>query len=132
VIMASIMAAGMIPPLAIALSVTLFKKDYTEMEKRIGLNNWVSGLSFISEGAIPFVKTYRKRIHIPLILGSILAAMIVTLFETSVPAPHGGIFVVALMSHWWGFVIAILSGMLLATLVMKVMKMIGDQPHETT
>lgn len=132
IIMAAIMAAGMIPPLAIALSVTLFKKDYTEMEKRLGLNNWVSGISFITEGAIPFIKTYRNRIHIPLVLGSILAAMIVTLFETSVPAPHGGLFVLALMTHWWGFVVAILSGMILATLMMKVMKIIGDQTHETT
>jgi PTS system fructose-specific IIC component len=58
--------------------------------------------------------------------------MIVTLFEVSVPAPHGGLFVLALMTHWWGFVIAIISGMFLATLMMKVMKIIGDQTHETT
>ena len=131
IIMAAIMVAGMTPPLAIALSVLIFKKDFTEMEIRLAKNNLATGLSFISEGAIPFVKTYKNKVHLPIIIGSILAAMMIAIFKTSVPAPHGGIFVIFLMTHWWGFIIALVSGTMLSALLIKIMFIIGA-PYERT
>lgn len=131
ILMAAIMAAGMIPPLAIALSVFLFKRDYTEAERALGKNNWITGISFITEGAIPFVKTYQHKIHLPIVIGSMLAAMLITVFETSVPAPHGGLFVIFFMSSWWGFLISLSAGMVLSVLLMKVTKMLGDKNNET-
>lgn len=131
ILMAAIMVAGMTPPLALASGVLFFKKDFTDMEIRLAKNNIATGLSFISEGAIPFVKTYKSKVHLPLIIGSILAAMIIAIFKTSVPAPHGGIFVVFLMTSWWGFLIALVSGTMLSALLIKIMFLLGA-PHERT
>lgn len=124
VLMAAIMAAGMVPALAIALSTFVFKSDYSEAEKIQGKNNWMLGLSFITEGAIPFVKEHKQSLHLSLIIGSMFAAMLVAMFQTSVPAPHGGIFVVFLMDNWWGFVISVVAGMMLSTLLIKFFKWI--------
>lgn len=129
IIMAAIMVAGMTPPLALAFDVFVFKKDFTELDIKLGKTNIATGLSFISEGAIPFVRTYKQKVHIPLIIGSILAAMIVAIFQTSVPAPHGGIFVIFLMSNWWGFLIALVSGTMLSALLIKMLFILGA-PHE--
>lgn len=131
ILMASIMVAGMIPPLSLALSTFLFKNDFTEAERKIGKNNWMSGLSFTTEGAIPFVKSYQYKVHIPLILGSILSTIIVVLFKTSVPAPHGGIFVIFFMTSWWGFMIALLSGTIFSSLLIKIIFILGEKNERT-
>lgn len=131
ILMASIMVSGMVPPLALALATVLFKNNFSEAERKLGKNNWMTGLSFITEGAIPFVKTYQRKVHLPLIIGSLLAAMIVAMFKTAVPAPHGGIFVIFLMTSWWGFLIALISGTVLSTLLIKIMFMLGET-HERT
>lgn len=120
ILMASIMAAGMTPPLGVALSTFLFKKLYTEEEQKIGKSNWITGASFITEGAIPFAKKDPKVMRPALIIGSMLAAVIVAIFGVSVPAPHGGIFVVFLMSNWWGFLIAITVGMVASALYIGI------------
>lgn len=127
VLMASIMAAGMIPPLALALALTIFKKEFSETEYKVRKNLAVTGLSFITEGAMPFVKTYQKRVHVPIIIGSLLAAMVCAMFQTTVPAPHGGIFVIFLMTNWWGFLIALASGSLISVLLIKIFFILGRE-----
>lgn len=127
ILMASIMAAGMIPPLAIALSLMIFKKDFQESERKMHQQLAVTGLSFITEGAIPFIKTYQQHLHLPIIIGSIFAAMICAMFQTSVPAPHGGIFVIFLMTNWWGFLVALSSGTLLSSMLIKIFIILGRE-----
>ena len=120
ILMASIMAAGMIPPLGIALATLLFKNKFSEEEKDAGKANWMMGISFITEGAIPFAASNPK-IYVPiLIFGSAIAGALVGLFQTSVPAPHGGLFVVLIMQNWWGFLIALASGMTVTALLLKL------------
>ncbi|MDO9628476.1 MAG: fructose-specific PTS transporter subunit EIIC [Acholeplasmataceae bacterium] len=120
ILMAAIMAAGMTPPLGIALATLLFKNLYTEEEIKQGQSNWITGASFITEGAIPFYKKNPKVVRPALIIGSSLAAVIVALFGVSVPAPHGGIFVVFLMTNWWGFLIALSVGTLASALYIGI------------
>lgn len=131
ILMAAVMVSGMIPPLAIALALTLFKKDFTEQECQQRKNNLMMGLSFVSEGALPFVKTYTYKIHVPIIIGSILGAMAVAMLQTSIPVPHGGIFVIFFTTTWWKFLLALLGGTLISALLIKIMMMIGE-PHERT
>ena len=120
ILMASIMAAGMTPPLGVALSTLFFKNLYTDEEIKIGRSNWITGASFITEGAIPFVKKNPRIVHPALILGSVLAALIVAIIGVSVPAPHGGIFVVFLMTNWWGFLIAVTLGTIASALYIGI------------
>ncbi len=120
ILMASIMAAGMIPPLGIALATLIFKNKFTEEERDAGKANWMMGISFITEGAIPFAAGNPK-IYLPILIsGSAIAGALVGLFQTSVPAPHGGLFVVLIMQNWWGFLIALVSGMIVTALLLKV------------
>ncbi len=129
IIMAAIMAAGMTPPLALWLCVLLFKKDFSETEIKLGKQNIGTGLSFISEGAIPFVKAYKHKVHLPIMVGSMFAALVIAIFATSVPAPHGGIFVIFLMTHWYGFPIALIAGTIMSAVLIKIMFIIGES-HE--
>ncbi|MDY0295040.1 MAG: PTS fructose transporter subunit IIC [Acholeplasmataceae bacterium] len=131
ILMAAVMVSGMIPPLAIALALTLFKKDFTQAEYLQRKNNMMMGLSFISEGAIPFVKTYKAKVHFPIIIGSILGAMVVAMLQASIPAPHGGIWIIFFTTTWWKFLIALFGGTLIAALLMKIMMLLGA-PHERT
>lgn len=96
-IMASVMAGGMTPPLVIALTTLLFKQQYTIEERNAGISNWFMGLSFITEGAIPFVATRPKKVLPTIIISSAITGALVMLFQVSLPAPHGGIFVFALL-----------------------------------
>lgn len=100
-IMASVMAGGMVPPLAIALSTTIFKNQYTESERNAGISNWFMGLSFITEGAIPFAATRPKKVIPSIVIGSALTGALVMAFNISLGAPHGGIFVFALLRNNW-------------------------------
>ena len=92
-IMAAVMAGGMIPPLAIALSTTLFKNRWTKDEQNSGLVNYVMGLAFISEGAIPFAAKDPLRVIPSCIAGSAVAGGLSMFFGCSLRAPHGGISV---------------------------------------
>lgn len=96
--MAAVMAGGMVPPLAIAIA-TLFKRDkiWDQADKDGGVTNWVMGASFITEGAIPFASKYPKSVIISNIIGAALAGLLVGLLQIGIQAPHGGIFVIALV-----------------------------------
>ncbi|MCM3055393.1 MULTISPECIES: fructose-specific PTS transporter subunit EIIC [Bacillaceae] len=108
--MAAVMAGGMIPPLAIALATTFFKNKFTDEERRSGLSNYLLGISFITEGAIPFAASDPLRIIGSSIVGSAIAGGLTQLWNTAIPAPHGEIFVIALAERPFMFLIALLIG----------------------
>ncbi len=88
-IMAAVMAGGMVPPLAIALCTTFFKNRFTENERKSGVVNYIMGLSFITEGAIPFAAGDPIHILPPCIVGSAVAGALSMAFKCGLPAPHG-------------------------------------------
>lgn len=96
-VMASVMAAGMIPPLGIAISTAFNKKLWTKEEREAGLANWIMGISFITEGAIPFAAKNAKVIIPASMVGAAIAGMLSAAFGVTLAAPHGGIFVFALV-----------------------------------
>ncbi|NMO94598.1 PTS fructose transporter subunit IIABC [Paenibacillus lemnae] len=120
--MAAVMAGGMVPPLAIALSTTFFKNKFTEQEQKSGITNYVMGLSFITEGAIPFAAADPLRVLTSCILGSAVAGGLTQLWSINVPAPHGGIFVAALANHALLFLLAVLIGSIVSGLVLGLWK----------
>ena len=121
ILMAAVMAAGMTPPLGIALSTLVFKKKFSEEEIKLGKNNWIMGATFVTEGAIPFVQKKPKAVLPAIIIGSALAGALIGFFETSVMTPHGGVFVIFMMENWLGFIISILSGMVVTTIILRVL-----------
>ncbi|WP_100489001.1 PTS fructose transporter subunit IIABC [Sporolactobacillus pectinivorans] len=120
--MAAVMAGGMVPPLAIALATTFFKNKFTDDEKKAGITNYVLGLSFITEGAIPFAASDPLRIICSSIIGSATAGALTQLWKVNIPAPHGGIFVVALSNQPFLFIAAILIGAVIAGLIIGFWK----------
>lgn len=120
--MAAVMAGGMVPPLAIALASTFFKHKFTESERKSGLTNYVLGLSFITEGAIPFAAADPLRVLTSCIIGSAVAGGLTQLWDINVPAPHGGIFVAALSSNALLFILAVLIGAVISGLTLGLWK----------
>ena len=110
VVMAAVMAAGMVPPLAVFVSTLLFKDKFTEEERNSGLTNIVMGLSFITEGAIPFGAADPARAIPSFIVGSALTGALVGMAGIKLMAPHGGIFVIALTSNALLYLLFILIG----------------------
>lgn len=109
-IMAAVMAGGMVPPIAIALGTTFFKNCFTESERQTTVTNYIMGLSFITEGAIPFAASDPLRIIPPCIIGSAAAGALSMAFGCGSRAPHGGIFVVGIMDNAPMFIAAVLIG----------------------
>ncbi|WP_270787107.1 fructose-specific PTS transporter subunit EIIC, partial [Enterococcus faecium] len=99
VVMASVMAGGMVPPLAIFVATRLFKNKFSKTDQDAGLTNIVMGLSFVTEGSIPFAAADPIRAIPSFIIGSALTGGLVGAFGIKLLAPHGGIFVVFLLSH---------------------------------
>ncbi|SFH51092.1 PTS fructose transporter subunit IIABC [Pisciglobus halotolerans] len=117
-LMAAVMAGGMVPPLAIALASTFFKHKFTEDERKSGLTNYVLGLSFITEGAIPFATADPLRIIGSSVIGSVIAGGLTQLWDISIPAPHGGIFVIPLANHRLLFLLALAIGSIISALIL--------------
>jgi fructose PTS system EIIBC or EIIC component len=120
--MAAVMAGGMVPPLAIALATTFFKHKFTEQERKSGVTNYVMGLSFITEGAIPFAAADPLRVLTSCILGSAVAGGLTQLWSINVPAPHGGIFVAALANHALLFLLAVIIGAVISGMLLGLWK----------
>ncbi|MFT8709312.1 MAG: fructose-specific PTS transporter subunit EIIC [Sporolactobacillus sp.] len=120
--MAAVMAGGMVPPLAIALATTFFKHKFNEEERKAGLTNYVLGLSFITEGAIPFAAADPLRIICSSVIGSATAGALTQFWKVNIPAPHGGIFVVALSNQPLLFIASILIGAVIAGLIIGLWK----------
>ncbi|KRN11341.1 fructose-specific phosphotransferase system, enzyme IIABC [Liquorilactobacillus mali KCTC 3596 = DSM 20444] len=120
--MASVMVGGMIPPLAIAIATTIWKNKFTEDERKAGISNYVLGISFITEGAIPFAIADPLRVIGSCIIGSVIGGGLAQLWKVSVPAPHGGLWVVLLMHNPLYFVLALIIGAAVAGTIYGIWK----------
>ena len=121
-VMAAVMAGGMVPPLAIALCTTFFKNRFTENERKAGVTNYVMGLSFITEGAIPFAASDPLRVIPSMVAGSATAGALSMAFDCTLRAPHGGIFVVPTIGNPIMYLAAILIGAVIGCAVLSVLK----------
>ena len=122
VVMASVMAGGMVPPLAIFIATVLFKNKFTKDQKEAGLTNIVMGLSFVTEGAIPFAAADPLRAIPSFVIGSALTGALVGAFNIQLMAPHGGIFVVLLLSKPLLFLLFILIGAIVSGIIFGLLK----------
>ena len=121
-VMAAVMAGGMVPPLAIALATTLFKNRFTESQRRAGITNYVMGLSFITEGAIPFAASDPVRVIPSMVVGSALAGALTMFFDCTLRAPHGGIFVVPTIGNPLMYLVSILIGAVVGAVILSLLK----------
>lgn len=121
-IMAAVMIGGMVAPLAIAILATFFPKKLPKKERQAGLLNYVMGLSFISEGAIPFASADPIRVLPACIIGSSISGALSMAFNCTLMAPHGGIFVLPLIGNWGWYVLALVVGSLVASGILAVLK----------
>ncbi|MCR8856688.1 MULTISPECIES: PTS fructose transporter subunit IIABC [Bacillus] len=118
----AVMAGGMVPPLAVALATTLFKAKFTEAERKSGFTNYIMGASFITEGAIPFAAADPIRVIVSCVVGSSLAGALSMLFGITLPAPHGGIFVILLVNKPVLYILSILIGSIVSALMLGIWK----------
>lgn len=123
--MAAVMAAGMTPPLALALATAVRGRLFTRAEQRAGQANWVMGASFITEGAIPFAAADPIRVIPSMMVGSAVAASLSLAFGCTLRAPHGGIFVIGLIGNWPLYLLAIAIGTVVSAALVIVAKGIG-------
>ncbi len=121
-IMAAVMIGGMIPPIAIALSTTFDKKKWTNEELKNGPVNYLMGLCFITEGAIPYAASDPLRVIPSCMVGSAVAGAVTELFNVACPAPHGGIFVFAVVDNPLGYLIALVAGSIAGALMLSLLK----------
>lgn len=121
-LMAAVMVGGMIPPLAIAISTLLFKSKFTDIERQSGLSNFVLGLSFITEGAIPFAAADPLRVIGSSVLGAAIGGGLTQLWNVTVPAPHGGVFVIGLGDNTMFFLVALLVGSIITSVILGLWK----------
>ena len=121
-IMAAVMAGGMVPPLAIAFLATAFPKKIPKKDKQAAYVNYIMGLSFISEGAIPFASADPLRTIPAFVVGSAVSGALSMLFNCTLMAPHGGIFVIATIGHPVKYLLAIVIGAMVSAAIMAMLK----------
>lgn len=121
-IMAAVMIGGMVPPIAIALATTFFKNRWTKEELKSGPVNYLMGLCFITEGAIPYAASDPLRVIPSCMVGSAVAGLITSLFGCACPAPHGGIFTFIVVDHPFGYIIALVAGSIVGALMLGLLK----------
>ncbi len=121
-VMAAVMIGGMVPPIGIALSMLLFPRKYSLRERESTSITMVMGLSFITEGALPFVFTDFVRVIPSCMAGSFAAGMLSSLYGCQLPAPHGGIFVIPVIDHPFLYIIALACGSFLTALLLGMLK----------
>ncbi|WP_062461725.1 PTS fructose transporter subunit IIABC [Demequina soli] len=121
-IMAAVMGAGMVAPLAMALATTVRPRLFSEPERENGKAAWLLGASFISEGAIPFAAADPVRVIVSSVIGSALTGGLIMVFGVTLRAPHGGIWVLPLMGGFLWFLVALAAGVLLMTAIVVVLK----------
>ncbi|WP_074016114.1 PTS fructose transporter subunit IIABC [Fusobacterium massiliense] len=123
--MAAVMAGGMVPPLAIALAMLLFKNRFDEKERQSTLSNFILGLSFITEGAIPFAAKEPLKVISSCIVGAAIAGGLTQFWNVSAPAPHGGIFVIPAMPSVHSaifFIVSIAIGTIVSALIFGTLR----------
>lgn len=121
-VMAGVMAAGMVPPLAIFIATVLFKDKFTQDERQSGITNLILGASFITEGAIPFAAADPVRMIASFVVGSAITSAAILGFGIKVLAPHGGIFVIFLVSNPLLYLVFIIIGSLISALMIGFLK----------
>lgn len=121
-IMASVMIGGMVPPIAIALSTTIFKNRWTPEERKSGPVNFIMGLSFITEGAIPYAAGHPLQVIPSCVVGSAAAGALSALWGCTLRAPHGGIFVLPTIGNPLMYFVALLIGSVLGMLMLLILK----------
>ena len=122
VVMASVMVGGMVPPLVIALSTTFFRNRWTKQDRNAGLVNYIMGLSFISEGAIPFAAADPVHVIPSCIIGSAVAGALSALFGCTSPAPHGGFWVIPIIGNPVMYFVALVAGSVVGMLILSLWK----------
>lgn len=121
-IMAAVMVGGMVPPLAIALSTTFFKNRWTDEERKNGIVNYIMGLSFITEGAIPYAASDPLRVIPSCMVGAAVAGGLSMAFNCTLMAPHGGIFVFAVVGNWAMYLVSLAVGSVVGMLLLSLLK----------
>ncbi|MDE6701375.1 MAG: PTS fructose transporter subunit IIC, partial [Acetatifactor sp.] len=121
-IMAAVMIGGMTPPCAIALATLLFKDKFTKEEREAGPTNFIMGLAFITEGAIPYAASDPVRVLPSCILGSAVAGALSMAFGCTLMAPHGGIFVFPVVGNALMYLLALIVGTAVSTVLLGVLK----------
>ena len=121
-VMAAVMVGGMVPPIAIAAATIIFKNKFTEEERKAGPVNFVMGLAFITEGAIPYAASDPAHVLPSCIVGSAVAGGLSWLFNCTLMAPHGGIFVFPVVGNWPLYILALLIGSAISCLMLGMLK----------
>ncbi|BBF42559.1 PTS system, fructose-specific IIA component [Lachnospiraceae bacterium KM106-2] len=121
-IMAAVMIGGMVPPCAIALATLLFKHKFTAEERKAGPTNFIMGLSFITEGAIPFAASDPLRVIPSCVIGSALAGALSMLFDCGLMAPHGGIFVFPVVTNGLFYFLSLVIGTVVSAFILGIVK----------
>jgi PTS system fructose-specific IIC component len=121
-IMAAVMIGGMVPPIAIALATTFFKNKFTAQERKSGPVNYIMGLSFITEGAIPYAASDPLRVIPSCMVGAGVAGGLSMLFNCTLMAPHGGIFVFAVVGNWPFYLLSLAIGSVVGMLLLGLLK----------
>ena len=119
---AAVMAGGMTPPLGIALATTFFKHKFSKEEREAGLTNYIMGASFITEGAIPFAAADPIRVIPSCVIGSALAGGLSMAFKCQLPAPHGGLFVLPIITNPMMYLISVAIGSLITCILIGITK----------
>lgn len=128
-IMAAVMAGGMVAPLVIALLATFFPKKLNQKDRSSALINYILGLSFISEGAIPFASSDPIRVLPSCIVGSAIAGALSMFFNCTVMAPHGGIFVIGIVGNALMYIVSIAIGAIVGALILAALKRNSEEKH---
>ncbi len=121
-IMAAVMIGGMVPPIAIALATTFFKNRWTDEERKNGPVNYIMGLSFITEGAIPYAASDPVRVIPSCAVGAAVAGGLSMAFNCTLMAPHGGIFVFAVVGNWLMYLLSLAAGSVVGMLLLALLK----------
>lgn len=128
-IMAPVMIGGMIPPLVIALATTFFPHKFTKKERTDGKVNYIMGLSFITEGAIPFAASDPWRVILSCVVGSVIAGGLCSFFGCTLMAPHGGIFVLAVIKNPLLYLLSLVLGSVIGMIILGLLKKKVDNPE---
>lgn len=126
-IMASVMIGGMVPPIAIAISMLIFKAKFTQKERQSTITNFIMGLSFITEGAIPFAASDPVHVIPSCAIGSAIAGALSMLFNCTLPAPHGGIFVFGVVTNWPMYFVSLIIGAVVAAVILGIIRKRPEQ-----
>ena len=121
-IMAAVMIGGMVPPIAIAIATLLFKNKFTAEERKAGPTNFIMGLSFITEGAIPFAASDPLHVIPACVVGSAVAGALSAVFKCTLMAPHGGIFVFPVVGNAVMYLVSLLVGSIISAVLLGVLK----------